>query len=858
MEKKIKTNSCVKNIFNTINFKMPNKMKLTPTICSMRQKKKNNEMSSIPLKTIKYNISIEESIANVKLEQTYFNESNVPIETEFLFAISDDICFDSFEAHFDDKIVEGIIKEKEEAKKEYESEKKKGNVVAYSELKSEEKDLMKINLGNIPAKTEIKIKFNYIESLNVCMNKFWRIIIPSSFTPRNNSGNETINSLNNIPNKISEYTWEIQVNFFFTLIKNNNIFFIKKVEINSRSELEFIKCPSHEIKTAFSENKKKCEIKLSNEKNIPNKDFELLFRNNEINKPQVTLGHSKHAKHPYCAMLTFFPDFNEEANLDDAYNAYLKDSSLSTNFDVDFEKTNAEFIFVLDRSGSMSGHRIEMAKEALILFLKSLPPNSYFNVVSFGSDYSKMFKESAPANQLEIKNAIDEIAKYKGNLGGTEILDPIANINQMQLKKNFPRNVFLLTDGVVDNVSKVCQEIRNNSKNARVYTIGIGNGCSRELIVEGAECGKGKSEFIMDNEDMNSKIISLLSDSLTPFITDFSFEYDTNVVEMISPNPNNFTFLRKNESFQLFFFFNKSIKNESLVLLNCFDNNTDKKFEFILPINLNEAIKTEMIHKLGYFKMMKTTVNDFRYNRSLTCDDIYFAEKINIQEFCLETAIENQILTEFTAFICKIKEIKKNNEYHYSHKVIIPSIESVDYNQTQNLNNQSSPKPIMMKSSMPIKKTAQKAQIKMSSPMKSNGLKLKKDLPKPKHDVFLQEDMSQDYFNNEKTTIDEKKIIKSMDILKMQDSNGFWIYSEDLREFLKFSKKEEIINNLPVKIKDLVNSLDIMVTILVLQWLNKNDSQNQSSWKLIFKKAVSWLKKQGIVFKEYEDFKIII
>ena len=45
------------------------------------------------------------------------------------------------------------------------------------------------------------------------------------------------------------------------------------------------------------------------------------------------------------------------------------------------------FYFVVDRSGSMSGWRIETSKEALKLFMQSLPEGSEFQIVSFGTQY---------------------------------------------------------------------------------------------------------------------------------------------------------------------------------------------------------------------------------------------------------------------------------------------------------------------------------------------------------------------------------------------------------------------------------------------------------------------------------------
>ena len=66
--------------------------------------------------------------------QTYLNNFDIFIEAQYYFPILINFCFFSFEVLFDDKAIKGLVKEKEEAKREYIENLDKINTVAYSEI----------------------------------------------------------------------------------------------------------------------------------------------------------------------------------------------------------------------------------------------------------------------------------------------------------------------------------------------------------------------------------------------------------------------------------------------------------------------------------------------------------------------------------------------------------------------------------------------------------------------------------------------------------------------------------------------------------------------------------------------------
>lgn len=144
-------------------------------------------------------------------------------------------------------------------------------------------------------------------------------------------------------------------------------------------KLVYYVSPSHNLNLlSQNENQTETILCLSKEEK-PNMDLFLLFTVENFHLPSYVLGRTDVSS---TAMLSFIPKFCE-LSLDDAMKASLSKKELET----DMSAAKGEYIFLLDRSGSMGGSRIEKAKEALILFLKSLPVQTYFNVVSFGSNF---------------------------------------------------------------------------------------------------------------------------------------------------------------------------------------------------------------------------------------------------------------------------------------------------------------------------------------------------------------------------------------------------------------------------------------------------------------------------------------
>ncbi|XP_016413238.1 von Willebrand factor A domain-containing protein 5A-like [Sinocyclocheilus rhinocerous] len=212
--------------------------------------------------------------------------------------------------------------------------------------------------------------------------------------------------------------------------------------------------------------------------------------------------------------------------------------------------TQCEFVFVIDRSGSMGGMmnqgkgaqmRIESAKDTLLLLLKSLPMGCYFNIYGFGSDFESFFPQSVEYNQDTMDQALKRVKEMQADMGGTEILQPLKHIYSQPCYPDHPRQLFVFTDGEVGDTKEVLDLVKSHAHSHRCFSLGIGEGASAALITGMAREGSGHAQFITDTDRMQPKVMQSLRFALQPAVLNISVDWtlpDDVTVDTLSPPIN--------------------------------------------------------------------------------------------------------------------------------------------------------------------------------------------------------------------------------------------------------------------------------------------------------------------------------
>ncbi|EXX51660.1 hypothetical protein RirG_259720 [Rhizophagus irregularis DAOM 197198w] len=455
------------------------------------------ELKPIPLQNVAVEANIVDMIAEVTISQTYKNVEKNTIEALYKFPIYEAAAICGFEAEIDgQRKVKGIVKESKEAAKEYTEAVQEGHG-AYL-LESESEDVFQCSVGNITSGQTVVMKITYVTELkHDSESENIRFVLPTNIAPRYGSSEYSSSSNDGKILNPDVVSYSNKADFYLNLA----------ITCRMTSTIQNIESPSHKISTEMNidENPKISKITLTQQTTYLEKDFILVVKSKDLDQPRAFVEYNPETK-TNCVMLTLVPKL-----------------SLNT--------TISELVFVVDRSGSMSVEPMKKAAQALELLLRSLPEDCYFNVISFGSHYDSLFPKSQSYSETSLSEALNLAQTMKSNYGGTEIYSALEWVFENS-RDDIPTSVFLLTDGEVWNVDQIVRLVSQNEEKKkdvlRLFSLGIGDSVSHNLVESVARAGKGYAQFVTNDERMDKKVIGMLKNALKPPVKDYNITW-TNV-----------------------------------------------------------------------------------------------------------------------------------------------------------------------------------------------------------------------------------------------------------------------------------------------------------------------------------------
>ncbi|XP_069069490.1 von Willebrand factor A domain-containing protein 5A isoform X2 [Pleurodeles waltl] len=757
----------------------------------------------VPLKGISVDVQVKGFVADVSATLTYKNEEQNPLEAVFVFPMDDDSAVYNFEAMVDGKRIVAEIQEKKQAQETYADAISQGREAFLLEEDSSSGDIFSCSVGNLPPDQEAAVTLSFVQELPLEPDGAVRFVLPTvlnpRYTPRDVETKSVTTGINRVPTGKLPYSLKMTAN----VISPHGV---------NRVQSNCVLTPLNYLK----EDKTSAQVSLADDHKF-DRDVELLIYYNEVNKPSVIVeaGLPNAAPGSLMAdvnlMLNFYPNIPESQE----------------------QSTCGEFIFLMDRSGSMScsmgsefdsPRRIDSAKETMVLLLKSLPLGCYFNIFGFGSHFQSFFPDSVEYTQESMKSALKQIEEMSANMGGTEILEPLKNIYSKTEKTGHPRQLFVFTDGEVGNTKAVIAEVHANSSKHRCFAFGIGEGASTALIKGIARAGHGTFEFVTGKERMQPKVLQTLKCSLQPVVKDVSLKWTlpTGVESVLLSHLPNAIFSGQRSI--LYAQLKGKIDQTTSADVSLEYTFKGESFRNSLQFSLQLEEESRLpIHRLA----AKNVLRDLETGTD--------SDDKDVKKRILEMSLQSGVICSLTAFIAVNKDLNQ--------PIQGPLVQ-------RNIPLPGGRQYMMGLRHAPMACMAADSSVSMAAPMmmKGGGFMCRKIAKKsappaanrstqPFGGISLMQEYSTFSASSGGIAVEQKEKDPVLRLISLQNADGSWSLNADFASALGI-REEELKANQPNKD---INST-VWATVLALIWLHSTGADRKDEWELLEWKALSWVK----------------
>ena len=449
-------------------------------------------------------MTINGLVARVSVKQEFRNEGSEWVEGVYVFPLPDEAAVDRMRLYIGDRFIEGEIREKEQARKEYEQAREQGKKASL--VQQHRANLFTTSVANIAPGELVTVEIEYLEDLRYDDGTF-SIRFPMTLTPRYIPGSALPDRKGSgwAPDTTRVPDASLITPPMVTKSRGHRI--TLSASVDAGVPLEIIASRYHPVNV--NEEQGRYIVSLADNDVAMDHDFELLWRPVPSAAPRAMIFNETIAGEPHYLLMVVPPNADGAAA----------------------EVMPREMIFIVDTSGSMHGVSIAQAKRAVQRSLEGLRPHDRFNVIEFNSHTRALFAQSMPANGVNLASARSFVKGLQAE-GGTEMRPALERALRTPPDESHLRQVVFITDGSVGNEEELYGLIEQRLGSARLFTVGIGSAPNSWFMRKSAELGRGTFVIISALHEVREKMDTLFRKLEHPQVTNINLSWPGgNVIE---------------------------------------------------------------------------------------------------------------------------------------------------------------------------------------------------------------------------------------------------------------------------------------------------------------------------------------
>lgn len=438
------------------------------------------------------------NVARVEVTQYYANPSPDRLEAVYAFPLPPNAAVTDMAFRIGDRVIRSEVKRRAEAKRTYEAAKREGKAAALTE--QERPNLFTQSVANVPPGETVAVVLRYVHEVPYDDGRYL-FHFPTTIGPRYVPGAPLEGSIG--PGRVADTDQVPDASRVTPPVVPPGLASAHDVDLVVRlvpaGAFTEISSRSHAVVTGQDGDAR--VVALAEGDRAPNRDFVLAFRPAGDAPGAHALVQREHGE--------------------DFLLLFLQPPAEVTAAQV----RPKELVFLLDKSGSMSGPPLDRATALVSRALDALAPADTFQLVAFDGAAQAMTPAPVLGTPEHVADAKAWLARLAGG-GGTEMLEGIRAALTPPEDPRRLRMVVFCTDGFIGNEPEIIDAVEALRGSARVFGFGIGSSVNRFLVEGVARAGRGAAEVVALDEAPDGAVDRLFRRLDRPVLTDLEVDFE--------------------------------------------------------------------------------------------------------------------------------------------------------------------------------------------------------------------------------------------------------------------------------------------------------------------------------------------